>query len=108
MMTLEQFISWIADWMKREMHLQTEVLADQTFARYGMDSVHSTMLAGDLEELLSRRLPPTLAWDYPTPRALAEYLVTQSHPEASLLTRIDDLSEEELDRLIAERSTVHS
>jgi acyl carrier protein len=32
------------------------------------------MLVGDLEEHLSRRLSPTLAWDHPTIDALATHL----------------------------------
>ncbi len=48
----------------------------QPFARYGLDSVRATGLAGDLEDWLGRSLPATLAYDYPTIEALARYLAT--------------------------------
>lgn len=46
----------------------------EPLAHYGMDSVQAVSIAGDLEAWLGRRLPPTLAYDYPTIHALAQYL----------------------------------
>ena len=55
----------------------------QPFARYGLDSVHATGLAGDLEEWLGLSLPATLAYDYPTVEALARHLSSgDSEPES--------------------------
>lgn len=121
-MNAQELTSWILDWMKREMRLTGEIARGENFTRYGMDSVHATMLAGDLEELLARRLPPALAWDYPTPESLGAHLASgavaaepastvpaSSVPDdAALLARLNDLSEEELDRLLAERAPAHS
>jgi acyl carrier protein len=105
---------WIRRWLERELRLAPEdIAADTTFVRYGMDSVHAMMLVGDLEEFLKRRLPPTLAWTYPTVETLSAHLaetrdaVAETAPvsvESDLLSRLDDLSEEEIDRLLAERS----
>ena len=102
---------WIRGWLGRELKLAPDdIAADKTFVRYGMDSVHAMMLVGDLEEHLKRRLPPTLAWTYPTVEALATHLaethdtVVAKAPaaaESDLLSRLDDLSEEEIDRLLA-------
>jgi hypothetical protein len=81
------------------------------------------MLAGDLEVALGTRLSPTLAWDYPTIKALGEFVVTQASrenqgdsprlPEVSngrmpadaadpnvLLSRLDGMSEEDMDLLL--------
>lgn len=44
------------------------------FAHYGLDSVASAGLSGDLEVLLDRQLPATLAWDFPTIELLARHL----------------------------------
>ncbi|MDB4892552.1 MAG: putative phosphopantetheine-binding protein [Gemmatimonadetes bacterium] len=106
---------WIRGWLGRELKLSPDdIAADKTFVRYGMDSVHAMMLVGDLEEHLKRRLPPTLAWTYPTVEALATHLaetnetVTAAPPataESDLLSRLDDLSEEEIDRLLAEQQS---
>jgi hypothetical protein len=76
-----------------------------------MDSVHAMMLVGDLEEHLKRRLPPTLAWTYPSVETLAGHLAEAQEPAATaaasspndLLSRLDDLSEAEIDRLLEEQ-----
>ena len=105
---------WIRGWLGRELKLAPEDIgADKTFVRYGMDSVHAMMLVGDLEEHLKRRLPPTLAWTYPTVETLAGHLAETSEPPATvsaasdedLLSRLDELSEEEIDRLLAEQQS---
>ena len=112
--TQESLAEWIRDWLERELKLGPEDVAlDKTFVRYGMDSVHAMMLVGDLEEHLKFRLPPTLAWTYPTVGALAGHLaetqktVTMATAPASahsdLLARLDDLSEDEIDRLLEEQ-----
>ena len=104
---------WIAAWISRELKLTpTQITSDKTFVRFGMDSMHAMMLVGDLEQLLARRLPPTLAWDYPTPDGLAQHLAAlenKSDPPAAIqddseiLAQLDALSEDEIDRLLRER-----
>jgi acyl carrier protein len=111
--TATSLAGWIKGWLARELKLPPDdIAADKPFVRYGMDSVHAMMLVGDLEEHLKRRLPPTLAWTYPTVEALAGHLAETSDSEAAtapasagsdLLSRLDDLSEEEIDRLLAEQ-----
>jgi acyl carrier protein len=106
---------WIRGWLGRELKLSPDdIAADKTFVRYGMDSVHAMMLVGDLEEHLKRRLPPTLAWTYPTVEALATHLMETEETvaakaptaaEGDLLSRLDELSEEEIDRLLAEQQS---
>src|SRR3982751_6090326 len=101
----EALHDWIRGWLARELKLAPEeIAADKTFVRYGMDSVHAMMLVGDLEEHLKRRLPPTLAWTYPTVEALAAHLAESREtaaapaaPDGDLLSKLDDLSEEEID-----------
>jgi acyl carrier protein len=109
---------WIQDWLSRELRRpQSAIAMDGTFLQNGLDSVLAMMLVGDLEDRLKRRLPPTLAWDYPTPNALAEFLAaTQTVPSApsepasdadELLSRLqdlslEDLSEAQIDRLLAD------
>ena len=107
-----ELIDWIGAWICRELKLESgQIEPGATFVRYGMDSVHAIMLIGDLEEHLGCRLSPTLAWDHPTIEALAEHLAQDIDPPArpalhadkeALLARLDDLSEEELDALLAE------
>ncbi len=71
------------------------------------------MMVGDLEELLGRRLSPTLAWTFPTVEAMADHLVREAPAaaamppstgeDADILAHLDELSEEEIDRLLRER-----
>lgn len=71
--------AWIRDWMARELDLRGAAVADdRPFVAYGMDSIHAMMLVGDLEEMLGRRLTPTLTWDHPTVGALAAHLAPEA------------------------------
>ena len=118
--------AWLAHWMTSELSLDdTGIDPDRAFLSYGMDSMHAMMLVGDLEGSIGTRLPPTLAWDYPTVRALAEHVVAKAaslsasqdpvpettftqvksggEPDArAILSRLDGISEEELDSLLLE------
>jgi 8-amino-7-oxononanoate synthase len=51
---------------------------DEPLAAYGLDSLTAVALTGELEQWLERRLSPTLVWDYPTVRALSEYVASTS------------------------------
>ncbi len=83
-LTRNQLAAWMGEWMERELGVAREqVDATRPFVGYGMDSIHATMLVGDLEELLGRRLPPTLTWDHPTVDALAVHLAPEAAPTAA-------------------------
>jgi 8-amino-7-oxononanoate synthase len=53
---------------------------DESLAAYGLDSLTAVALTGELEQWLERRLSPTLVWDYPTVRALSEYVAGTTDP----------------------------
>jgi acyl carrier protein len=115
--------SWLCDWLAEARSMSSaEIDPGQTFLSYGLDSVQAMSMVGDLEAKLHRRLAPTLAWDYPTIDALAEHLAaqpvveararpvpvrTEARPDMSrqeiehLLAGIEDLDEQEVDRLLA-------
>jgi acyl transferase domain-containing protein/acyl-CoA synthetase (AMP-forming)/AMP-acid ligase II/acyl carrier protein len=44
------------------------------FASYGFDSKEAVGLSAEVEAWLGRRLPPTLAWDYPNIKELSRHL----------------------------------
>ena len=108
-----ELAAWITDSLVRELRIDSkQVTLGKPFTSYGVDSMLATMLVGDLEEHLSRRLSPTLAWNHSSVEKLAEYL-SQLAPETAevandtdsdLLARLEELSEEEIDRLLKERS----
>jgi acyl carrier protein len=105
-----ELAEWISAWIVRELKLDPAQLdRDATFVRYGMDSVRAMMLVGDLEDHLTRRLSPTLAWDHPTLNALAGHLaesigtsaVGAPEPDSrEVLAKIDQMTDAEVDALL--------
>jgi acyl carrier protein len=53
---------------------RAEIDTSVTLTRYGLDSVYAFVLCGDIEERFNITVEPTVAWDYPTIDALAEYV----------------------------------
>ena len=60
----------------------TEFSDEQGFRSLGMDSLMAVELMKSVRELLGRRLPTTLAFEYPTVASLASYLVKELAPAA--------------------------
>jgi acyl carrier protein len=60
---------------------EAEVDVETPFAEYGLDSRAGVSLAGDLETLIGRELPPTLVWDHPTIRAVVAFVTAPSSTE---------------------------
>jgi phthiocerol/phenolphthiocerol synthesis type-I polyketide synthase C len=74
-LTKAEAVEWLRDWLIREFNLQPEAIDnDRSMISYGLSSIHSVMLVGDLEDELQISFPPTLIWDYVTVNAMAEYL----------------------------------
>jgi acyl-CoA synthetase (AMP-forming)/AMP-acid ligase II/acyl carrier protein len=57
------------------------VPADQPFYELGFDSVNAIELRGRLTATTGVALPPTLVFDYPTARAVAEHLLAELAPD---------------------------
>ena len=78
---------WLIDRIAESLEIDpTEIDIREPLASYGLSSVASLSLTGDLEEWLELRLDPTLAWDYPTIEELAKHLaeeVKRKGPSAS-------------------------
>ena len=102
--------SWLIDWLAKEFEMDPRTIDPaQTFLSHGVDSVQAMSMVGDLEARFSRRLPPTLAWDYPTIDALAEHLaerlgvtaVLAVAPARSVVASIRDASRADIESLLA-------
>ena len=51
---------------------------DRPFAEYGVDSLTAVEMSHELEQQFSVPLPPIVAWNYPTPAALARFLAEET------------------------------
>ncbi|MCL2925482.1 MAG: aminotransferase class I/II-fold pyridoxal phosphate-dependent enzyme [Trichodesmium sp. MAG_R04] len=72
----ENIKSWLVSQLAERLEIGTdEIDIERDFSDYGLNSIEVVNLSGELENLLGRRLPPTLLLDYPTIESLAEYLV---------------------------------
>src|SRR3954453_20487034 len=123
----EQIEEWLLRWLVNRLSMDASAVArDRPFAEFGVDSLTAVELSQELEDEFGVPLPAVVAWNYPTPAALARYLAEQtlgvknedapmaatngsaeqaSHADAelaALLAEIENLSEEEAARLLAE------
>jgi acyl-CoA synthetase (AMP-forming)/AMP-acid ligase II/acyl carrier protein len=122
----ERIETWLLEWIVRRLGLDAaDISRDRPFAEFGVDSLTAVELSQELEDEFKVPLPPIIAWNYPTPAALARYLAEQSlqpaetngepaktsssHDSraederlAALLSQIENLSDEEAERLLAE------
>jgi acyl carrier protein len=132
----ERIEAWLLEWLVARLALDpADVARDRPFAEFGVDSLAAVELSHELEEQFQVPLPPIVAWNYPTPAALARYLAEQttgisdqqlSSPAqsatgnaaspaapdeaqlAALLAEIEKLSDAEAARLLAEEQRQHT
>ncbi|HTB80149.1 MAG TPA: beta-ketoacyl synthase N-terminal-like domain-containing protein, partial [Opitutaceae bacterium] len=73
--TADQIQAWLVERMAtRPGTPHVRIDPDKPFSHYGIGSVEAVGIAADLGQWLGRSLPPTLAWDYPSVKALAAHL----------------------------------
>jgi acyl carrier protein len=73
----------IRTWLVGEIALLSGLPSDkidinEPFASYGLDSVASAALSGEVAAWLGIQLPPTVSWDYPSVRLMAQYLAANT------------------------------
>jgi acyl-CoA synthetase (AMP-forming)/AMP-acid ligase II/acyl carrier protein len=75
----ERIEAWMLEWLVERLALdRSEIQRDRPFAEYGVDSMTAVELSHELEQQFSVPLPPIVAWNYPTPAALARYLAEET------------------------------
>jgi acyl carrier protein len=85
--------AWITALVAKEMNLNPAAIkVTDTFEMMGMDSLFAAEMTGALGSLLSRKLEATLVYNYPTIRALANYLSTDEQLTAITATREKNLN----------------
>lgn len=66
---------WLISHVAELLQITPDAIAKhEPFANYGLSSRDAVTLSGDLEELLGRRLSPTLAYEYPSILLLSRHL----------------------------------
>jgi acyl-CoA synthetase (AMP-forming)/AMP-acid ligase II/acyl carrier protein len=130
----EQIEEWLLRWLVNRLSMDaSDISRDRPFAEFGVDSLTAVELSQELEDEFKVPLPAIVAWNYPTPAALARYLAEQSlgagEPAATapaaavatngaaslppppnedelaaLLAEIENLSDEEAAKLLAEEA----
>ena len=75
MLNTKEIQSWLISHIAKLLDVAPATIdIRETFSNYGFSSLDVVSLSGDLEDLLGRRLSPTLAYDYPSILALSDYL----------------------------------
>src|SRR3954454_21485126 len=126
----EQIEEWLLRWLVNRLSMDASAVArDRPFAEFGVDSLTAVELSQELEDEFGVPLPAVVAWNYPTPAALARYLAEQTTgggeastppptvtasngaplppaPDeaelAALLAEIENLSDDEAARILAD------
>jgi acyl-CoA synthetase (AMP-forming)/AMP-acid ligase II/acyl carrier protein len=75
----EQIEAWLLQWLVDRAGMPADdVSPDRPFVEYGLDSLKAVELSQELEDWLGVQLSSVIAWKYPTPEALAEYLAREA------------------------------
>ncbi len=75
----DQIETWLLEWLIARLGMDPkDVSRDRPFAEFGVDSLTAVELSQELEDEFKVPLPAVVAWNYPTPAALARYLAEQS------------------------------
>ena len=77
---------WLTAWVAARLGVEVaSVGLDDEFVNFGLGSVDVVSLAGDLEPWLGRRVPPIVAYQYPTIRALARFLAREESTQDAIV-----------------------
>lgn len=89
--TREEFELWLVERIADRVGASPEDIDPELpFTDSGMDSRSALGLSGELEALIDRRLSPSLAWEYPSPRELAAYLAGPPPRPAAMSEAVPD------------------
>ncbi|WP_242042852.1 acyl carrier protein [Trichormus variabilis] len=69
---------WLVNQIAKQLGINAQTIkVTEPLTRYGLDSIDSVTIVGDMEDWLDAELPSTLLWDYPTIEKAANYLVSE-------------------------------
>lgn len=77
-LAIEAIQTWMVNQIAKQLSIPaSNIKVEEPLTRYGLDSIDSVTIVGDLEEWLDTDLPSTLLWDYPSIAKAARYLVEE-------------------------------
>lgn len=104
----ERIEKWILDWLVEHAAVSpSEIDRRKPFAEYGMDSLTAVELSHQLEEWLGVELTAVVAWNYPTPQKISQFLARTvggaetAEPEAAASPQ-EPAAQDDFERLLAE------
>lgn len=75
---VEAIQTWLVNQIAKQLSVPAQsIQVEEPLTRYGLDSIDSVTIVGELEDWLETELPSTLLWDYPTIGKAARYLVDE-------------------------------
>jgi len=101
----DQVQEWLVKWLQSNADIPLDSIdIDKPFADYHLDSLTSVELSYDLEEWSGKELTATAVWNYPTITKMSEYLSNSEVDKSvnNLITKIENMSEEESNYLLSE------
>lgn len=119
--TPDEIQQLLKTWLAQELNVSvTEIDVTRPFAEYGLDSVTAAELTDALQTAVDQPLSATLAYEYPTIEAVANFLGAEFAQPASkreaapaeeaneddlaaLMNELEDLSEADLEKLLEQQ-----
>ncbi len=84
LLTADEIQAWIVSYLAQLLEIDSdEVDVTMTFDQYGLDSSTAIGMTGELEDWMGEQLDPTLLYDYPTIKSLAQELAKESKMQTS-------------------------
>ena len=118
MLSQDEIRQWLVEEIATiSMIEEEEIDPNAPFSSYGLSSKDAISMSGDLEDLLDRRLSPTLVYEYPSIEALSLHLSkdgiddetptsteTDSNEESSSsVDYIEEMTDEEAEEILLEK-----
>ncbi len=96
--------AWLVSYLSEMLRVKpASIDVHRPFTYFGLSSAEAVILAGDLEKWLGgRRLPATLAWDFPTIEAIARHLAAVESAGDATCRAVAAFGNEELEEMLIE------
>ncbi|MFP4100771.1 acyl carrier protein [Coleofasciculus sp.] len=76
--TVAEIQAWMVSYLAELLEVRpNQVKVTIPFDQYGLDSSAAVGMTGDLEDWVGRKIDPTLLYDYPTVKDLAQHLAEE-------------------------------